>query len=112
MEPEVDSILTAQALLYIVRAAALDRLSPCGENLWQVIWMNEVSDLSALQFLGCGAKKVQGLAIPEFESTGGCYQNREARNVVADRAKVMFACGGPKPPRRAQGFLGLPPILD
>jgi hypothetical protein len=112
MKPKVDSIRTAQALLYIVRSAGLECLSPSGENLWQVIWMNEVGDLSALQFLGRGAKKLQDLTITEFESTGGCYQNREARNVVADRAKMMFARRSPKPPRRAQGFLGLPPILD
>src|SRR5208282_898933 len=56
--------------------------------------------------------KLQDLAIAEFESTGGCYENHEARNVVAERAKVMFARRGPKPPRRAQGFLGLPPVLD
>ena len=40
VEPEVDSIRTAQALLYIIRRPGFDSLFPCGENVWQVIWVN------------------------------------------------------------------------
>ncbi len=112
VEPAVDPVSTAEAGLNVVRMAGFDRSPPRGKDIGEVIQMNGVGDRPTLQFVERSAEIFQDLAVGDFDLTGRCHESGEARNVIADRAKMMLARRRRKPPMRTLGFLRPPSVLD
>ena len=88
LEPAIDAIGTAAAMLDIVGGSGPDRARKRGDHARQVIWMHRVAELPRFQLLDRSAKVFQELSVEMFHLTRRSQGRGEPGNAVDDLAEI------------------------
>ena len=91
MEPAIDAVSTAHAVLDVVWFPGVYRSLPGGDHHGKIIRMNGVAGRPAFQFFERCAEVFQDMAVDVFDFAGRRHESDQGRNAVGDRAIVVLA---------------------
>jgi hypothetical protein len=79
-----------QTVVNVVWIPGFHRVSPSGDYLWQIIWVDGIAGAATLQLFESFAEVLQGLVVDERDLTFRSHGGYEAENAINDLKKTLF----------------------